>query len=195
MMRKLTVLAAGAVVAGCVGVGPGDFAYDAEAPFTIEPRPTVSGQPYDDYDEESAVAWGARGGVILFVGAQTAIDPRVTVGGYARLLEDEAKRIEIGAEFTPDIANISRGNLYVSFSGDYVGFLSDLLFWKVGGGGIFEMRGDVNQFFGLFEGGAGLWIEVGEEGAAAVVNLLLQVPLGSDLNVNAMMAITGGYEF
>jgi hypothetical protein len=83
---------------------------------------------------------------------------------------------------------------------DYVGFISDLLYWKAGGGGIIETQGSKNFFILTIEGGMGMWFPVGEEdtGTAAVANIMLQLPIavqGGDANAKAALAITGGYEF
>ena len=184
------------LVGGCVGVGSGDFAYDGGSALTAEPRPVVSG--FDD--DEPFISFGARGGVVMYLAADEAVTPRLTVGAYGRMLEDETKRVEAAIELTPDLENMDRTNLYLMFAADYVGFISDLLYWKAGGSGIIETQGTKNFFILVIEGGMGMWFPVGEEdaGTAAVVNLMLQLPIsvtGGTANAKAALAITGGYEF
>lgn len=206
-MRKLTAISAMAALAGCVGVGPGDMAghirggilSEADQILTAEPRPVLSGR---EDDEEPFIAFGARGGVVLYMGGDE-VAPRLTVGAYGRMLETEEGRLEVAIEITPDVENIDRQNLYIPFSADYVGFISDLLYWKAGGYYVFEMQGD--KMFGVIglEGGVGLWFSVGGEeaeelGTAAVVNFMLHLnvaAMGGDVNAPMMFSITGGYEF
>ena len=195
-MQKLIALAAVAVLGGCAGVGTADFAHEGHTILTAEPRAAVSAA----LDEEQPlISWGARGGVVLYSAGD--VKPRVTVGGYGRLLEDEAKRVEVAIEFTPDIEHIDRNNLYVLFAADYVGFVGEGgFYWKAGGNGIYEMQ-DEKQFFVIgLEGGAGFWFPVGEEeaGTALAVSVVLQIPLavvGGEVNSGALIAITCGYEF
>ena len=201
-MRKLMLLAAVATFAGCVGVGTGGFAHKGGATLDAEPRPMLSGEDYgyDDEEGEAFIKFGARGGLVLLGGG---LKPRITVGGYGRMFEGEAGRVEVSVEITPDIENLDRNNMYVGFGGDYVGFISDLLYWKAGAVGILEMQGEKNFFIFAIEGGVGLWFPVGgedeeESSTAAVVNFMLQIPVsvvGGDINSAAMFAITGGYEF
>ena len=206
-MRKLTAIAAMAALAGCVGVGPGDMAAHVRGdirsgiePILIaEPRPVLSGR---EDDEEPFIMFGARGGVVLYAGGDE-VAPRLTVGAYGRMLETEEGRLEVAIEITPDVENIERQNLYVPFSADYVGFISDLLYWKAGGYYVLEMQGE--KTFGVIglEGGMGLWFPVGGEeaeevGTAAVVNFMLHLnvaAMGGDVNAPMMLSITGGYEF
>ena len=196
-MRKLATLAAVALLGGCVGVGSGDFAYDGGSALTAEPRPVVSG--FDD--DEPFISFGARGGVVMYLAADEAVTPRLTVGAYGRMLESDTGRLEAAIELTPDLQNMDRQNLYLMLAADYVGFVSDMLYWKAGGGGIIETQGSKNFFILTIEGGMGMWFPVGEDedaGTAAVANLMLQLPIsvtGGTANAKMALAITGGYEF
>jgi hypothetical protein len=151
-------------------------------------------------EDEPFISFGARGGVVMYLGAKKAVTPRLTFGGYGRMLESETGRLEAAIELTPDLQNMDRQNLYLMLAADYVGFISDLLYWKAGGGGIIETQGSKNFFILTIEGGMGMWFPVGEEdsGAAAVANVMLQLPIavqGGEENAKAALAITGGYEF
>ncbi|GAH69197.1 unnamed protein product, partial [marine sediment metagenome] len=163
MMRKLTAISAMAALAGCVGVGPWDFAYESDPILTAEPRPVLSGREDDD-DEEVFIKFGARGGVVLYAGGDE-VKPRPTFGAYGRMFETEEGRLEVAIDFALDLSPETAGriNICVPFSADYVGFLSDLLYWKAGGYYVFEMQDD--KTFGVIglEGGMGLWIPVGGE--------------------------------
>ncbi len=210
-MRKLMALAAVAALAGCAGVGTGGFAHKGGAILDAEPIPVLSGyEDYGDYgdygDEEGEpfIKFGARGGLMLYGGGGPK--PRLTVGGYGRMLESEAGRVEVSVDIIPDIANLDRNNLSIAFGADYVGFISDLIYWKAGGLGIWDMKGDRNYFITAIEGGVGLWFPVGggeeeyeeEATTAVVVNFMLQLPVGVAGGVKtagAYFAITGGYEF
>lgn len=201
-MRKMIVLAAVAALAGCAGVGSGGFAHKGRVVLDAQPVPALSGEEYgyDDEEGEPFMKFGARGGLVLLGGG---VSPRITVGGYGRMFESEAGRVEVSIELTPDLANIDRNNMYFGFGADYVGFISDLLYWKAGGVGILEMQGDKNFFIMAIEGGVGLWFPIGgedeeESTTAAVVNFMLQIPVsvaGGTINSPVMFAITGGYEF
>ncbi len=215
-MRKVMALAAVVALGGCAGVGAGGFAHKGGAILDAEPLPMLSGFEDYDYDDgeegEPFMKFGARGGLVLYGGA-SGVDatgaekknpkPRLTVGGYGRMLESEAGRVEVSVDIIPDIANLDRSNLDFAFGADYVGFINDLLYWKAGGLGILEMQGTKVFFIMAIEGGVGMWFPVGgeeeeESSTAVVVNFMLQLPVGVAGGVStskAYFAITGGYEF
>ncbi len=201
-MRKLMVFAAVAALGGCAGVGTDGFAYKGNAILDAQPLPVLSGyEDYDDYgDEEEGepfIKFGARGGVVIF---GSAVPARLAIGAYGRMFETDAGRVEVSIEMWPDIPNLARSNLSLAFAADYVGFISDMLYWKAGINPILDLQGDKKYFIFGIEGGVGLWIPVGEEEAttAVTVNMMLQLPLsvvGGTKTSGAYFSITGGYEF
>ena len=203
VMRKLTALAAVALLGGCAGLGTADFApvcpYRAEAILTAEPRPAIAGAMED---EEPFVKWAGRLGVVMSSTSADDMDPRVTLGAYARFLESDTGRLEAGVDVVPDFGTAPRMNLYVSFAADYVGFIGEGgLYWKAGGGGILEIQDEKMFFLMLMEGGVGFWIPFQREDVtqAFVVNVMLQRPMiataDSENNAELLLAITAGYEF
>ena len=197
-------LAAALALSLCViGCGAGETRFAPAGRTHLAPRSFASlslydygtyGTPSKKNSGDSQLKLAPRGGLVMFLGAEDDVDPRITLGAFARAMEDDSKRVELAFDITPSFAEADRVNLYGTITGDYVGFIGDgLLYWKAGGGVVLEKRGEANYFLGVLEGGIGLWLAVGEE-SAAVLNALVQIPLG-DANPAAMFALTGGYEF
>jgi MYXO-CTERM domain-containing protein len=210
MLRKRGARAAAGVLAVCLAMTLGC----AGAPLTYEASPegtlsapsvaSLSLYDYGSYEGEYAgpsgkkeggieAKWAARAGMVLYLGTEVDVPPRLTMGAFARMLETDSTRVEVGIDLTPELGGDSRTNVYGTLSGDFVGFIDDTFYWKAGGGVILEQQDSTNYFLGILEGGAGMWFGVGEENAA-VVNVIFQIPLG-DANPAMMLAITGAYEF
>jgi hypothetical protein len=148
------------------------------------------------FENEFPAGLGLRFGAIGYLESTTDdVSPRALLGAYCHFGESETTRFEAGVDFTPDVENAG-DSYYVVADLHFTGFIgsSGSVYYRLGGGGIFETRGKTTATVGMLDVGGGVWVRVNEK-TGIFAGVTAQFPVGEELNVPVVVLVSGGVDF